>query len=160
MKRHLMNFATVAALAAGMAFAQAPPAAPATGSRPAQTGKHARRFMRWHRMAKALNLTDAQKQQAKSIFQEARQTSQPLAQQLKENRQALMAAVKAGKSDAEIQQLSATQGSVLGQLIAVRTTAASKFYATLTPDQRTKADQMQQQFRQRMGQHRNHPNNG
>jgi len=85
MNRHLMRFSVVAALAAGMAFAQALPKAVAR-----------------QRIAQALNLTDAQKQQAK------------------QNRQALMAA---------------------------RAEALAKFYNTLTPEQRAKADLMAQQVR-------------
>jgi Spy/CpxP family protein refolding chaperone len=100
------------------------------------------------RIAKALDLTDAQKQQAQAIIQQTRQTVQPLRQQLKESRQALMAAVKAGKGDVEIHQLALTQGNLAGQVAAARTEALAKFYGTLTPEQRTKADLMSQQVRQ------------
>ena len=102
------------------------------------------------RIAQQLNLTDTQKQQAKTIFQQARQTAQPVREQLKQNRQALAEAAKAGNGEAAIQQLSARQGNLLGQMVAVRTEAFAKFYATLTPEQRTKADQLRQQFQQRM----------
>ena len=51
---------------------------------PARHGDGLRGRMR-QRMMQALNLTDAQKQQAKAIFQQARQNAQPL-EQLQENR--------------------------------------------------------------------------
>src|ERR1700722_3151569 len=70
----------------------------------------------------SLNLTPAQHAQAKSIFEQARQSAQPLRQQLHQTRQSLRAAVQANDT-AQIQQLSATQGSELGQLTAIRSTA-------------------------------------
>src|SRR5882672_7891191 len=62
-----------------------------------------------------LNLTDAQKAQAKSVFQEARQSAQPVRQQLMETRTSLRAAIEANDT-AQIQQLSATEGTEIGQL--------------------------------------------
>jgi Spy/CpxP family protein refolding chaperone len=92
-------------------------------------------------IARSLNLTDSQKQQAKAIFQQQRQTAQPVRQQLQQNRQALADAVKAGKANTDIQQLAAQQGTLLGQMVAIRTQAWSQFYNLLTPDQRTQLDQ-------------------
>ena len=129
-----MRLSVVAALAAGMVFAQAP--STTSGKAPVR-----------RRIAQALNLTDAQKQQAQAIIQQTRQTVQPLRQQKKENRQALMAAVKAGKGDVEIHQLALTQGNLAGQLVAARAEALAKFCSTLTPEQRAKADLMRQQVR-------------
>jgi protein CpxP len=146
MKRPLIKFATVTALASGMMFAQAPSPSPNPN---ANARPHNFIRQRMARVAQQLNLTDAQKQQAKTIFQQARQTAQPVREQLKQNRQALAEAAKAGNNEAAIQQLSVQQGNLLGQMVAVRTEAFAKFYATLTPEQRTKADQMRQQFQQR-----------
>jgi Spy/CpxP family protein refolding chaperone len=145
MKTYLTRFAAVAALAAGMAFAQAPaPAAPPPV--PATTAKSPRAVLR-HRMLKALNLTAAQKQQAKAIFQQTKQNVQPVAQQARQNREALAAAVKANDT-AQIHNLSAQQGSLEGQVLAMRSESMAKFYATLTPDQRAKAEQIQQKMQQ------------
>jgi Spy/CpxP family protein refolding chaperone len=90
-----------------------------------------------------LNLTDAQKAQAKSIFQGARQSAQPVRQQLMETRKSLRAAIKANDT-AQIQQLSATEGNEIGQLAAIRGSAFAKVYQTLTPDQKQKADALEQ----------------
>lgn len=84
----------------------------------------------------------------KAIFQNARTTAQPIRAQLKENRMALATAAKTGESDAQIQQLAAKEGKLLGQMVTIRTEAMSKAYALLTPDQRTKADQLMQQAKQ------------
>jgi Spy/CpxP family protein refolding chaperone len=154
MKRSFLHYAAVAMAAAGMTFAQTTPApgnpAPGTG-----TGRRAFVQHRFQRMAQALNLTDAQKEQAKAAFQQARQDAQPIRAQLKQNRQSIADAVKAGKSEAEIRELAGTTGTLAGQLAAIRATTWAKVYATLTPDQRDKADQMREQmknrFRQRSG---------
>ena len=141
----------VAALVvAGSAFAQAPP----TPAQPAASqGPSARRAAVRHQLLKELNLTNAQKQEVKSIFQQAKQSAQPLRQQLKQNREALAAAAKANDT-AQIPQLSQAESNLMGQLIAIRSEAKAKFYNSLTPEQKEKADQVQQMIRQRIGQHR------
>ena len=107
--------------------------------------------MRWNleHIAQALNLTDSQKGQARTIFQQARQSAEPVRQELKQNRETLAAAAKAGKSESDIQNLANERGRLLGKLVAIRTVASAKFYQILTPQQRVKADQMHEQFRQR-----------
>jgi Spy/CpxP family protein refolding chaperone len=144
----------VVALAAGMVFAQAP----------SSTAQPRPRAVVRQRIAQALNLTDAQKQQAQAIIQQTRQTLQPLRQQAKQNRQALMAAIQAGKGEVEIHQLALTQGNLAGQLVAARMEALAKFYSTLTPEQRAKADLMRQRVRRmiknRIQQRRSQGNNG
>ena len=140
MKNNLVRFVGMAALASGMMFAQAP-APPAQPESPPQRWQQ-RRGQMFDRMATRLNLTDDQKQQARSIMQSARESAQPITQQLKQNRQALRDAVKAGKTDADIDQLAASTGTLMGQATAIRTKAFAKVYAMLTPEQRTKADQL------------------
>src|SRR5260370_22462980 len=117
-----------------------------TASLFAQTPPPARHFQRQGRsgamMAAALNLTDAQKSQMQSIFQEARQSSQPVRQQLKQTRQSLQAAVQAGDSN-QIQQLSATEGTEMGQLAAIHASARAKMFKMLTPEQQQKFSALQ-----------------
>lgn len=146
MQRNVIRLASVAALAAGMAFAQGPAPRPR-----AQQGGPAMRMVlggtmpQW--VLRQLNLTDSQKQQAKAIFQDARQSSQPLQVQMKPNRQALTAAVKQNNGP-QIQQLSVAIGNLQGQLLSIRSEAMAKFYALLTPDQQAKLDQAQRRFGQ------------
>jgi len=140
MKSKWFKFTSAATLAAGMAFAQTP----------AEPQHHAANRQEWaqhrlDRMASDLNLTDAQKTQAQGIMQQASETAKQFAPQLKQNRQALAAAVKAGNT-ADIERLSAEQGQLMGKMMAIHSEAFSKVYQTLTPEQRVKADQMQQQF--------------
>ena len=145
MKRTLLKIATIGAIAAGMAFAQT------TTPAPAQTQKAMgikARIQR--RLIQALNLTDAQKQQAKQIRQTTKQQAQPLAQQLREQRQALNAAVQAGDT-AKIPTLSASVGSLQGQVLAIRATGQAQFIAILTPEQKAKAAEFRQKARQVLG---------
>jgi Spy/CpxP family protein refolding chaperone len=139
-------------MAAGMAFAQATPAAPAPGTQSSTSQGAHRNFARQRRarFERQLNLTDAQKAQAKTIFSQARETAKPVREELRTNRQALRAAVKADNSS-EIQKLSAVRGNLMGKMMAIHTEAAAKFYQVLTPEQRAKADQLHAQFRQRHG---------
>jgi Spy/CpxP family protein refolding chaperone len=149
MKRRFIPFAAAAALAAGLAFAQAPAASPA---HPRSGRGHASRMAEFHqRMMSELNLTDAQKAQAKTIFQGEREKAKPLVEQLRQDRQAMREAVKTNDT-ARIHSLAAKEGKTRGELSALRSEAQAKFYATLTPEQRTKADQLHQQAREKMRQ--------
>ncbi len=136
MKTTFVRFATVAAMAAGMALAQTP----AASAHP-----------RAGRMFQTLNLTDAQKQQTKTLMQQAKQNAQPLMTQLRTNRQALAAAVKANDV-AQIHSLAAQQGNLQGQLLGIRSEARAKVYALLTPEQKAKADELREKVRERMKQ--------
>jgi periplasmic protein CpxP/Spy len=127
MKRNAVTLTVLGIMAAAMAMAQTTPAAQAP----------ARAHMR-KQMIQSLDLTAAQKQQAKSIFQATRQQAQPLAQQLKQDRSSLKAAIATGNT-AQIQQLSTAMGTLRGQMVAARSTGMAQFYALLTPDQKAKA---------------------
>ena len=124
--------------------------APATGTRPAPEKAPFRHPVFGHQqMMQALNLTTAQQQQADTIFSDARQKAQPIRQEIRQNREALYAAVKANNTS-EIDRLSSKQGELQGAALAVRFEAMAKFYAILTPEQRTTWDQVHQRMRQRM----------
>jgi periplasmic protein CpxP/Spy len=101
-------------------------------------------------IATALDLTDAQKAQAKTIFEAARTQAQPLTQQLKQGHQSMAAAVKANDA-AQIQSLATAQGSLMGQVAAIHGKAMAQFYQILTPDQKAKADTLHSQMAQHLG---------
>ena len=103
------------------------------------------------RISKYLQLTPDQQAQAKQIFASARQEAAPVRQQLKQNRQALMSAIKSG-NDAQIDQITAAQAPLMAQAAAIRAHAFEKVYATLTPDQKAKADNMRSMFHAGRGQ--------
>ncbi len=144
--KNLFKIAGASALAAGMLFAQSvtnQTTPPANGTQAQH--RHFRARM-GQRMAKYLNLTPDQQANAKQVFAEARQESQPIRQQLRQTRQQMQAAVKAGDT-AQINSLATAEGPLMAKLAAIRSTAFSKIYATLTPDQKAKADNMHAAFR-------------
>jgi Spy/CpxP family protein refolding chaperone len=125
----------VAALAAGAVLAQ-------TGQGKLALGANLRQ-----RVIKNLNLTDAQKAQAKTIFQDAKAAAALVRPQLQASRQAMATAIKAGDANS-ISALAAEMGKSQVQLTVIRSTAMAKLYAILTPDQQTKLGQMQAKIRQ------------
>jgi Spy/CpxP family protein refolding chaperone len=158
MKRQLMKLAAVGAVAAGMIFAQTPAPAQAQTAQPNQSQRATNhRAIARQRMFQALNLTPAQKEHARAIFRQARDTAKPVRDQLRQNREAMAAAVKVDNK-AQIDRLSADGGKLMGQLTATRTEAMARFYQELTPQQRAKADQIHQRLqahmRERMRQRR------
>ncbi len=94
-------------------------------------------------LSRQLNLTADQQAQAKAIFESARQSGQTVRQQLRETRQSLRAAIQANNT-AAIQQFASAEGSELGQITAIRSTAFAKLYQILTPDQQQKMAALQQ----------------
>ncbi len=87
-----------------------------------------------------LSLTDAQKTQAKTIFDAAHTASTSARGALTAAHDALTAAVKANKADSELDRLAAAAGVVEGQIAAIHAKANAKFYALLTPEQKSKYD--------------------
>lgn len=87
-----------------------------------------------------LGLTDQQKAQAKTIFDAAATATTTAEGQLTAARDALTAAIKANKPDADLDRLSAAVGTIHGQILAIHAKAETKFYALLTADQKTKYD--------------------
>ena len=140
MKRTFLNVAGAAVLVAGMALAQNPPAqnSPHAGRHGAQASSMI------DRLSARLNLTDAQKQQAQSIFADARKTAQPVRAQIRQDKQALAAAVKSG-SKADIDRISNNMGPLLAQASAIHAKAFANFYTILTPEQKSKVDQRSSQ---------------
>jgi len=98
------------------------------------------------KMATALNLTPDQQTQTKAIFRESHQSARQVRQQLMQTRKDLQAAIQSGNAD-QIQQLSASQGTEMGQLAAIRATATSKVYKILTPEQQQKFLSLRQEMR-------------
>ncbi|HKW67372.1 MAG TPA: Spy/CpxP family protein refolding chaperone [Terriglobales bacterium] len=109
----------------------------------------------WHRgdfvnrriahLTRALDLTDAQQQQVKSLVEGQRPALKGLMQQMASQRAEMLAATQNGQFDqAKVQAIANQQGQTLANLIVARQELQSKIYGLLTPEQRTKFDQMQQ----------------
>lgn len=138
MKRHFLGLVATAAIACGLLGAQtATP--PQQGSGP--HGRHADPQQRIDMLATLLNLTDAQKTQAATIFTNASQSATPLRDSVKQAHEQLQAAVKANSTN-DIDQLSTTIGDAEGKLTAIHAKAFAAFYAILTPDQQSKLNDL------------------
>lgn len=123
----------LAALAASTAFAQQT-APPSDG--PAQ---HMQRH--FEMMAKHLELTTTQQQQAQPIFNNMMATQTNLQNSLKTAHDNLAAAIKANDAGA-IEQASNTIGNLTAQMTANHAKAQAAFFQILTPEQQTKLQQM------------------
>ena len=93
-------------------------------------------------MATYLDLTEAQKQQATAIFDNAFKTSQTLQLLMQQAKLALQNAAKANAGASQIDALAAEVGKLMGQMRAVHAKAFAAFYQILTPVQREKLDKM------------------
>ncbi len=102
-------------------------------------------------LAGYLDLTDAQREKAKVLARQAMDTARPVLDQLKQQHEAMRAAVQANKPEAEITQLATTQGALVGQLIGIHAKAMAQFYSLLTPEQQQKADKLHDHFRDMVG---------
>jgi Spy/CpxP family protein refolding chaperone len=142
MRNKILAVAGATIVAAGLMFAQ-------TGSTPAPNppasghgqGFHRRPMMA--RLARRLNLTDAQRQQAKGIFQGLRTQAQPIRTQLQQERLALVNAAVAGQPADALNQLAQAEAPQFAQLAVLRAQALGKFYAILTPAQQQQFQTMQ-----------------
>ncbi|MBY0507087.1 MAG: Spy/CpxP family protein refolding chaperone [Bryobacteraceae bacterium] len=91
-------------------------------------------------LAGYLSLTDSQKTQATAIFAAADTASTTARGTLTAAQDALRAAVKLNRPDAELDRLAAAVGVVEGNLAGIRAKADAKFYILLTAEQKTKYD--------------------
>ena len=87
-------------------------------------------------LASQLNLTDAQKASAQSIFDQSPEAAKQVCEQLRQGYEALAAAIKAGKSDVELTELSERKSSLVAQLMAIHAKAFSRVYTQLTDEQK------------------------
>lgn len=137
--RKILFAATAVVLTGAMALMAAPP--PRRGGGP---GAGPMMFGR------ALDLTDAQKEQAKAIFEETRKANETYREQLRSLRAEEREAIKAGKSENELRNLAQRSANVTADMHANRLVAQSKFWQILTPEQRAKLEERGEKMRERM----------
>jgi len=90
------------------------------------------------RLADKLDLTDAQREQAKAILEAERTANEPTVEELQANREALRAASRFGafeENEAEITSLAQRQGELHALLIVSKERVKSQLYQILTPEQ-------------------------
>jgi Spy/CpxP family protein refolding chaperone len=104
-------------------------------------------------LTRRLNLTDAQQSQVKAILEAERQTVAPLLADAARNRQQLNEATAQGKfEEAQVREIATRQAQTMTELMVAREKVKARIYnEVLTPEQRTKADQLLQERRNRFG---------
>ncbi len=106
-----------------------------------------------HHLWKKLHVTDAQKTQIHTIISEERAKMKPLVEQLKAGREQLIALRKSGTFDeAKVRSIAKGQADTLIELIVTRERMKSKVFEVLTPEQRTKAQELRESCKGRHGQ--------
>jgi Spy/CpxP family protein refolding chaperone len=92
------------------------------------------------RLAKALDLTDAQKEQVKAILETEREKVAPLRQKLGDTREKIRQAVEAMPFDeAAVRTLAASQNETRTEMMVSRARVQSQIFALLSPEQREQA---------------------
>jgi len=104
------------------------------------------------RLAEKLNLTDAQKEQWKSINKSFHEENKAFFQSMRQTWQELRAAKQAGDT-AKVESLEPTLQSQRAQLKQLRDAQQEKFAAILTPEQRTQLDALKAEHAARRQQH-------
>lgn len=95
------------------------------------------------RMAKKLNLTEAQKEQVKAILTSERDKAEPLRQQLAENRENLRKAIEAEPfNEATVRALAQSQNETRVELVVSRARTKNQIFALLSPEQRELAKKL------------------
>ena len=99
-------------------------------------------YLKLEDMSTLLNLTPQQQTQAQQIFQSAWNSASQLMPQFKQNRDAIKSLLQTGnvqQFNSQIGPLSQKEGSLISDMIQIRTKAMEQFYSILTPQQRPKA---------------------
>ncbi len=105
-------------------------------------------------LTEQLDLTDAQQAQVKDIFAKEKPTLAPLMMQKGQVHQQLMQeAISGAFNQTKVQALAAQQGQVETALAVAHARIASQIFNILTPDQKTKAQQLLQKHQERMQEH-------
>ena len=100
-----------------------------------------------HHLWKKLNLTDEQKKEVFSIRLEERAKMKPFVEKLKAGRDQLRALPKGQFDEAKVRAIAKGQADTIADLIVAREHMKSRIYAVLTPEQRTKVEQMREKWK-------------
>ncbi len=102
------------------------------------------------RMFSRLDLTDAQKAQLKQIRENRRQSLTPLLTEIRTKRQEIRRSNQGGTFDEALVKQKLTEIAPLqAKLIGERFKLRQEMFSVLTPEQKTKLEQMREQFKSR-----------
>jgi len=128
----------------------------ATDAPPMHDHAYAMHRMHGHEMGffgRALNLTDDQKAQMKTIMQKEHPTMKPLMQQQHQIDQQLRQYVEGPYDEAKVRALAAQKSQVETELTVAHTRIHNQMYQLLTPDQQSKLKEMEAKHEARMQKH-------
>jgi Spy/CpxP family protein refolding chaperone len=102
--------------------------------------------------AHELNLNDAQRKQIQSMWQAEKPTISGFVQELAAESKEMDAATTQGNVDeGKVQEIASRQGATVAKLLVEKERFKAKIYSSvLTPEQRTKADELQARWHERM----------
>jgi Spy/CpxP family protein refolding chaperone len=104
-------------------------------------------------IAHELKLNDTQRQQIRSMWQTEKPAVSGLVRELAaESKEMDATAVQGNLDEGKVQEIAGRQGATIAKLLVEKERFKSKVYATvLTPEQRTKADELQSRWHDRLG---------
>jgi Spy/CpxP family protein refolding chaperone len=104
-------------------------------------------------IARELNLNDTQRKQIGSMWEAEKPTVSGLVQELATESKEMDAATAQGNvDDAKVHEIASRQGATIAKLLVEKEHFKAKIYSSvLTPEQRTKADELQARWHERMG---------
>jgi Spy/CpxP family protein refolding chaperone len=116
------------------------------------------RWHRWHHhgpfgyIAHELKLKDAQKSQIKAIWQSERPTLSSLVREFAvEGKEMDTATAQGNLDESKVQEIASRQGATIAKLLVEKERLRAKIYTTvLSPEQRTKADELQRRWHSRL----------
>lgn len=103
-------------------------------------------------VAHELNLSDAQQQQIRSLWQAERPAVSGLIQEFAaESREMDQATANGNFDESRVQEIAARQGTTVSKLLVEKEHFTTKVYTSvLSPEQRTKADKLQSRWHERL----------
>jgi Spy/CpxP family protein refolding chaperone len=151
MNRQIASFLIASSLALGVSAAGAQPTAGDASANTHAQGQHMRGHggQRWLRQ---LDLSEAQRDQIFKIFHEQAPAMREQAKVVRNTRQELRQAALSPSFDrSRARQLADTQAKALSEMTFMRADGMSRVVALLTPEQRSKLQQMRERGQQRRG---------
>ncbi len=115
-------------------------ATPPVSAAPQENTQRTGRQRMLQRLASDLNLTPDQQAKARQIFGESWRQRRAIAPQLREERKAILTAIKSDNT-AEIERLIQRNSQLNAQAAEIHAKAMARFYAILNPQQKAKMDQ-------------------
>ena len=130
-----------AALAAGLGLAQkgGGKGGGKGGDEPPNFPMRAQRQSRLDLISEKLKLSKEQKDEASKIFDAAQETVGQTGQQIAQGRTAITNAILSGKGGDELNKMMEQYTALIAQMTRIEATAYGKLYATLKPNQQSKA---------------------